>query len=309
MSRSSSPIYIPSHSTSPKLTYPNTGNTLFPLASPTPFANDVPILPMNTHTSTPNSIPNYVREYEDAANNLMVVHMTRMMGLTSDEATVFVAMHQSVLKPFLCSVSPPPCPPTPPTPKPLPVPPRYHNLSPGPTHYELLNSEEFPLPPLAPAIPFPIETHISYPPSPVHNPADDLDEFPDGEWPSNPPSPVPSSSSSDNAPILQAFIQTVDDPVEAQVLDEALVENMALVLYKGSRQLDITRMNASTDEEHTTLMPEGPQPGVFPSPGWRDNWDATGTCHFFVIPNSEQDSIAPFISYDLDCPFPELLAT
>ena len=234
-----SPIYISSRSVSPELAYPNVGNTPFPPASPTPFANNIPIPPMNTRTSTPDLIPNYVREYKDAVNDLMVAHMTRIMGLTSDKATAFVAMYQPVLEPFLHSVSPPPRPPTPPTPEPLPVPPHYHNLSPAPQHYELLDSEEFPLPPLAPTIPSPVESHISYPPSPIHNLADDLDEFPDGKWPSNPPSPIPSSSSSNNTPVLQAFIQTMDDPVEARVQDENLVENMALVLYEGSCQLNV----------------------------------------------------------------------
>ena len=129
MSRSSFPIYISSRSTSPELAYPNAGNTLFPPASPTPFANNIPILLMNTHTSTPDSIPNYVQEYKDVANDLKVVHMTRMMGLTSKEVTAFVAMHQSVLEPFLCGVSPPPRPPTPPTPEPLPVPPATTTLA------------------------------------------------------------------------------------------------------------------------------------------------------------------------------------
>ena len=63
---------------------------------------------MNTCTSTPDSIPTYVQEYEDAANDLMVAHMIRMMGLMAEEATAFVAMHQSVLKPFLRGISPPP---------------------------------------------------------------------------------------------------------------------------------------------------------------------------------------------------------
>ena len=309
MSRSSSPIFVFSHSASPELTYPNAGNTPFPSASPTPFAGNVPIPPMNTHTSTPDSIPTYIRDYEDAANDLMVAHMSRMMGLSSEEATAFVAMHQSVLEPFLRGVSPPPCPPTSPTPEPLMMPPRYHNLSPEAPDYNLMDSEAFPLPPLAPTIPSPVETHVSYLPSPIHNPADDLDEVPDGEWPSNPPSPNPSSSSSNNAPVVQAFIQTEDDPVETQVRDKTLIENMALVLYEGSCQLDVACMNAAADEEHATLTPEGPQPGTFPGPGWHDNWDATGTHHFFVIPVGKQDTITPFISYDLNCPFPELLAT
>ena len=264
---------------------------------------------MNTHTSTPDSIPTYVRDYEDAANDLMVAHMTRMMGLTSEEATAFVAMHQSVLKPFLHGVSPPPRPPTPPTSELLCIPLCYHNLSPEAPDYELLDSEEFPLPPLIPRTTSPAETHVSYPPSPIHNPADDLDKFPDGEWPSNPPSPVPSSPSSDNIPILQAFIQTVNDPIKTQVQDKSLVKDMALVLYESSRQLNVAHMNVSADEEHATPTPEGPQPGRFPGPGWQDNWDATSTHHFFVIPNREQDTIAPFISYNLNCPIPELLAT
>ena len=84
---------------------------------------------------------------------------------------------------------------------------------------------------------------------------------------------------------------------------------MALVLYEGSRQLDVAWMNAAADEEHATPTPHGPQPGRFPGPEWRDNWDATGTQHFFVIPDREEDVIAPFISYNLDSPFPKLLAT
>ena len=145
------------------------GNTPFPPASPTPFAGDVPIPPMNTHTSTPNSIPTYVRDYEDAANDLMVAHMIRMMGLTSEEATAFVAMHQSVLEPFLRGVSPPPRPPTPPappiisTPEPLMVPPRYNNQSPRLPSYNLAESAAFLLPPPVPHAPSPVETHVSYP--------------------------------------------------------------------------------------------------------------------------------------------------
>ena len=111
----------------------------------------------------------------------MVAHMTRMMGLTSEEATAFVAMHQSILEPFLHGVSPPPRPPTPPTPEPLPVPPHYYNLSPDTPNYELIDSEAFPLPPLLPHTPSPAKTHVSYPPSLIHNPTDELDKFPNGE--------------------------------------------------------------------------------------------------------------------------------
>jgi len=66
-------------------------------------------------------------------------------------------------------------------------------------------------------------------------------------------------------------------------------------------------MNA--DAEGCTPSPTGPQPGVFPGLGWQDNFDAIGTRHFFIIPDGDQDVIAPFISYDLHTTFPELLAT
>ena len=142
----------------------------------------------------------------------MVMHMAQMMRMTSEEATAFVAMNQSILEPFLHGVSPPPCPPTPPTPKPLMMPPHYHNLSPEAPDYDLVNSIEFPLPPLAPTVPSPVKTHISYPPSPIPN---NDNKFPDGNWLSNPPSPIPSSSDSDHMPVLQAFIQVVEDPIES----------------------------------------------------------------------------------------------
>ena len=66
-------------------------------------------------------------------------------------------------------------------------------------------------------------------------------------------------------------------------------------------------MDANAKEQ--TPSPNGPQPDVFPGPGWKNNFDAIRTHHFFVIPNGEEDIIAPFISYDLQATFPELLAT
>lgn len=177
----------------------------------------------------------------------MVTHMARMMRMTPEEAAAFVAMNQSVLEPFLHGIFPPPHPPNPPTPKALMVPPRYYNLSLEVPNYNLINSIEFPLSPLIPSVPSPIEIHISYPPSPIHHPDNDLDEFPNGNWLSNPPSPTSPTDNSDHAPILQAFIETMDDPVEAQVMDTNLVQDMALVLYEGSRQPDVARMNASAD--------------------------------------------------------------
>ena len=63
------------------------------------------------------------------------------------------------------------------------------------------------------------------------------------------------------------------------------------------------------NKENIAPSPTDPQPSTHPSPGWQDNFDATGTHHLFVIPLGDEDVIAPFIRYDLRNPFPELLAT
>jgi len=82
-----------------------------------------------------------------------------------------------------------------------------------------------------------------------------------------------------------------------------------MILYQQAKtnKLEVKAMDA--DAEKRTPSPTGPQPGVLPGPRWKDNFDAIGTRHFFVIPDGEEDVIAPFISYDLHATFPELLAT
>jgi len=84
---------------------------------------------------------------------------------------------------------------------------------------------------------------------------------------------------------------------------------MAVVLYQQAEAKTLEAKVMDADAEGHTPSPTGPQPGVFPGPGWKDNFDTVGTRHFFVIPDSDEDVIAPFISYDLDTTFPELLAT
>jgi len=63
------------------------------------------------------------------------------------------------------------------------------------------------------------------------------------------------------------------------------------------------------DKENRAPSPTNPQPSTHPGPGWQNNFNATGTCHFFVIPSGDKDVIAPFIRYDLHNPFLELLTT
>ena len=84
---------------------------------------------------------------------------------------------------------------------------------------------------------------------------------------------------------------------------------MAVVLYQQTEANILAAKAMDADAEGHTPSPTGPQPGVHPGPGWKDNFDAIGTRHFFVIPDGDEDVIAPFISYNLHTTFPELLAT
>ena len=84
---------------------------------------------------------------------------------------------------------------------------------------------------------------------------------------------------------------------------------MAIVLYQQAETNALEAKAMDADAEGRTPSPSSPQPEVHPGPGWKDNFDAIGTRHFFVIPNGEEDVIAPVISYDLHTTFPKLLAT
>ena len=84
---------------------------------------------------------------------------------------------------------------------------------------------------------------------------------------------------------------------------------MAMILYQQAKTQDVELKAMNTDAEGQTPSPNGPQLGILPSPGWKDNFTNTSTHHFFVIPDGEEDVIAPFISYDLYTTFSKLLAT
>lgn len=82
-----------------------------------------------------------------------------------------------------------------------------------------------------------------------------------------------------------------------------------MVLYHQMSNQD-TRIEAiEADKENQTPSLTGPQPSIYPGPGWQDNFDARRTCYFFVIPAGNKDIIAPFVLYNLDNPFPKLLTT
>ena len=86
-------------------------------------------------------------------------------------------------------------------------------------------------------------------------------------------------------------------------------EELAMVLYRQvSDQDQRIKELEEADKENRAPSPPNPQPSTHPGPGWQDNFNATGTCHLFVIPLGDEDVIAPFIHYDLRNPFPKLLA-
>ena len=156
-------------------------------------------------------------------------------------------------------------------------------------------------------------------------PRTEFEHYNDPDFPDSPPTfspeplPVPPphfhDSISISPPVTSTTNSTYTLPIEEGFIKDlpscspSPAFSMAMVLYHHAerRTLNIEAMNAAAEEQ--TPSPTGPQPGIFPGPGWKDNFTATRTRHFFVIPNGEEDVIAPFISYDLDATFPELLAT
>ena len=155
-------------------------------------------------------------------------------------------------------------------------------------------------------------------------PGTEFENYNDPSFPNSPPIsspkplPVPPphfhDSISITPPITSAANSSYDSLVPAYIEEvhsrsPSPVSSMAVVLYEQSeaKMLDVQAMNAEAEEQ--TPSPSGPQPGVHPGPGWLDNFMTMGTRHFFVIPDGDEDVIAPFISYDLHTTFPELLTT
>jgi len=116
--------------------------------------------------------------------------------------------------------------------------------------------------------------------------------------------PVTSTANSIyTSPVIPAFIEDVPS------CSPSPISPMAMILYQQTETNTLEAKAMDADAEGRTPSPNSPQPGVHPGPGWKDNFNAVGTRHFFVIPDGEEDVIAPFISYDLHATFPKLLAT
>jgi len=160
-------------------------------------------------------------------------------------------------------------------------------------------------------------------------PGTELAEYSDPDFPSEPPS-ASSIAESSMIVVMADGVKYFDEDEEElcrpsprvpladitpirQVShsprDTTDYEELAMVLYRQVSEQDAKIKRLEEDKENLAPPPAAPQPDTHPGPGWQDNFDATGTRHFFVIPREDEDVIAPFIRYDLRNPFPELLAT
>jgi len=156
-------------------------------------------------------------------------------------------------------------------------------------------------------------------------PGTELTDYADPSYPNSPPIPSPEplpippphfhDSMLITPPIMSATNSMYTLPVIPTFIEDvpscspSPISPMAMVLYQQAKAKTLEAKVMDADTEGHTPSPTGPQPGVLPGPGWKDNFNTVGTCHFFVIPDGDKDVIAPFISYDLHTTFPELLAT
>jgi len=160
---------------------------------------------------------------------------------------------------------------------------------------------------------------------PATYPGTELMDYVDPTYPNSPPIPSPeplpvpppyfhdsvsimppatsATNSTYTSPVIPAFIEDVPS------CSPSPISPMAMVLYQQAKTNTLKAKAMDTDIEGQTPSPNGPQPEVHPGPRWKDNFDAVGTRHFFVIPDGKEDIIAPFISYNLHATFPKLLAT
>ena len=167
--------------------------------------------------------------------------------------------------------------------------------------------------------PRPLTPNVAIPSSPtLQYPGTELEHYVDPSYPNSPPSVTPSPPA-DSSPSPQLRrgsprvpladitpIRQVSHPLG----DTTDYEELAMVLYRQVSDQDAKiKELLEADKENQTPSPTDPQPSTHPSPGWEDNFTATGTRHLFVIPLGDEDVVAPFIRYDLRSPFPELLAT
>jgi len=274
MSHLSSPIFIPSRSSSPAN---SAGNTPYIITSPPPDS------PTNSDLALPHK--------------QMIEHIARLLNIKEEEVRRQF--------PTVCSLLP--IDRSPPIPTSILTPNTFMMAHLSTTFNDVDNYEGIHASP-----------NLGYPGTELENHVDP--NYPDNPPTSSPkPLPVPpphfhdsilvtppvtsATNSMYTLPVIPAFIEEVPS------CSPSPISPMAIVLYQQTEANILTAKTMDADAEGRTPSPTSPQPGVLPGPGWKDNFDAVGMCHFFVIPDGNEDIIAPFISYDLHMTFPKLLAT
>jgi len=274
MSRSSSPIFIPSCSSSP---VNSVRNTPYLVTSP----------PLDSPTSDEMTLP----------HKQMIEHIAHLLNIEEEE----VRRQFPTVRSLIPIDRSPPAPTSVLTPDMLMMAyasttfndvDDYEGIISPPTllyprtEFENYNEPNFPNSP-----PIPSPEPLPVPPPHFH---DSVSVMP----------PVTSATNSTyTLPVIPAFIEDVPS------CSPSPISPMAMVLYQQAKTNILEAKAMDADAEKRTSSPTGPQPGILPGPGWKDNFDTTGTCHFFIIPDGEENVIAPFISYNLHMTFSELLAT
>jgi len=274
MSCSSSPIFIPSRSSSPAN---SAGNTPYIVTSPPP----------DSPTSDELTLP-----YEQ-----MIEHIAHLLHIKEEEVRrQFPTVHS--LLPINRS---PPAPTSVLTPNTLMMAHASSSfndnnnykgvISPPTLSYPSTKFENYIDPNYPNSPPIPSPEPLPIPPPHFHDSV------------SITPPATSTINSTYTSPIILAFIEDVPSRSPSPI------SPMAMILYQQAETNVLETKAMDADIEGRTPSPNGPQPGVHPGPGWQDNFNSTGTRHLFVIPDGEEDVIAPFISYDLHATFPKLLAT
>jgi len=274
MSRSSSPIFIPSCSVSPAN---SVGNTPYIVTSSPP----------DSPTSDEMALP----------HEQMIEHIAHLLNIEEEEVhRQFPTVHSLL-----------PIDRSPPTPTSILTPDTlmlahasttfndvddYKGIISPPTlSYPGTEFENYSKPNLPNSPPIPSPEPLPVPPPHFHDSI------------SVTPPTTSATNSTYTSPVIPTFIEKVPS------CSPSPISPMAMVLYQQAEANALKTKMMNADAEGRTPSPTGPQPGVHPGPGWKDNFDAVGTHHFFVISDGDKDVIAPFISYDLHTTFPELLAT
>jgi len=164
-----------------------------------------------------------------------------------------------------------------------------------------------------PALPVPPPQHHIHPevlahlhtlhvtnPTPLVGNAPPISDLGANRKPITPTDPIPSMPSSP-----PQFLQV--DPLDAAPPFEQIVN----ALVQRDVDAQVARIVREEEEEGQTPMPNGPQPGVHPGPGWACNCEDRGINFIFLIPTDppQRQEIAPFVTIDWNTTSPELLGT